>query len=99
MMKKILIIGLMMSGLVVGQDEISNENKPMRLVDKFLSNNHYCIVWECSIMIEKCKTINDILTPFCDKHIEMIRDYKVLNVCGGAYESYVEQCKDYNNEK
>ena len=99
MIKRMLIIGLMMSGLVVSQNEISNGENPVRLVDYFLPDDHYCIVLKCTATIEKCKTIGGILTPFCDKHIAMIEDYKVLDVCGGSYRFYVKQCKDYDNEK
>ena len=49
---------------------------------------------KCGSEIDKCKTIAGILTPFCDKHIEMIRNNKVLDVCSGCYKRYVDKCKE-----
>ena len=90
MRNKFLIVGLAMSGLVACQTTSTNK-KP--------DSYHKCIVMKCGSEIDKCKTIAGILTPFCDKLIEMIRNNKVLDVCSGCYKRYVDKCKELIYEK
>ena len=90
MRNKFLIVGLAMSGLVACQT-----NSTKKTPDSY----HKCIVMKCGNEIDKCKTIAGILTPFCDKHIEMIRNNKVLDVCSGCYKRYVDKCKELTHEK
>ena len=98
MIKKILIIGLAVSGLAVSQTELLHEDNPVRRIDYYFPENHYCIALKCGITIDKCKTIKEVLTPFCDKHIQMIRDYKVFDVCSRSYGFYVKQCKENKDD-
>jgi len=84
--KLLFIIGFAASGLVACQTNSTDKKTP--------DSYHKCIVMKCGNEIDKCKTIAGILTPFCDKHIEMIRNNKVLDVCSGCYKRYVDKCKE-----
>jgi len=91
MNKKLLfIIGFAASLIAACQTTSTN---------KKADSYHKCIVMKCGSEIDKCKTIAGILTPFCDKHIEMIRNNKVLDVCSGCYKRYVDKCKELTYEK
>ena len=82
-----------MSGFVACQTEQSDDLT--KLIDcASFNNTNWCIVSECDEKIEKCKVISGILTPFCDNHIKMIRNNKVLNVCSGCYHCYINKCKE-----
>jgi len=89
MRNKFLIIGLAMSGLVACQN---NQNSLIKLNET--NDYHECIVMKCDSKIDKCKIIASILTPFCDKHIKMIKNNKVLDVCGDCYRHYINECKE-----